>query len=101
MTYHLTVQTSYADQYRPVRQTSTDQLGRPVQTMCTEYHIYVNMYHVSAQGVEERMINVHIIIIIIIMHTKKKTKKPKNTSKLRNNHALCLRTLKCYATYKL
>ena len=27
--------------------------------MCTEYHIYVNMYDVSAQGVDERMINVH------------------------------------------
>ena len=27
--------------------------------MCIEYHIYVNMYHVSAQGVDERMINVH------------------------------------------
>ena len=25
---------------------------------CIEYHIYVNMYHVSAQGVDERMINV-------------------------------------------
>ena len=27
--------------------------------MCTEYHIQVNMYHVSVQGVDERMINVH------------------------------------------
>ena len=28
--------------------------------MCMEYHIYVNMYHVNAQGdVDERMINVH------------------------------------------
>ena len=27
--------------------------------MCTEYHIQVNMYHVSAQGVDERMTNVH------------------------------------------
>ena len=27
--------------------------------MCIEYHIQVNMYHVSAQGVDERMINVH------------------------------------------
>ena len=25
--------------------------------MCIEYHIQVNMYHVSAQGVDERMIN--------------------------------------------
>ena len=27
--------------------------------MCIEYHIWVNMYHVSAQGIDERMINVH------------------------------------------
>ena len=27
--------------------------------MCIEYHIQVNMYHVSDQGVDERMINVH------------------------------------------
>ena len=27
--------------------------------MCIEYHIQVNMYHVSTQGVDERMINVH------------------------------------------
>ena len=27
--------------------------------MCIEYHIYVNIYNVSAQGVNERMINVH------------------------------------------
>ena len=27
--------------------------------MCTEYHIQVNMYHVSAQGVDECMINVY------------------------------------------
>ena len=27
--------------------------------MCIGYHIWVNMYHVSAQGVDERMINVH------------------------------------------
>ena len=27
--------------------------------MSTEYHIQVNMYHVNAQGVDERMINVH------------------------------------------
>ena len=26
--------------------------------MCIEYHIQVNMYYVSAQGVDERMINV-------------------------------------------
>ena len=33
--------------------------GRTVPYMCIEYHIKVNMYHVSAQGVDERMINVH------------------------------------------
>ena len=27
--------------------------------VCIEYCIEVNMYHVSAQGVDERMINVH------------------------------------------
>ena len=27
--------------------------------MYIEYHIQVNMYHVNAQGVDERMINVH------------------------------------------
>ena len=33
--------------------------GRTMLYMCIEYHIYVNVYHVSAQGVDERMINVH------------------------------------------
>ena len=33
--------------------------GRTVLYICIEYHIYVNMYHVSAQGVDECMINVH------------------------------------------
>ena len=28
-------------------------------SVCIEYHILVNMYHVSAQKVDERMINVH------------------------------------------
>ena len=27
--------------------------------MCIESHIQVNVYHVSAQGVDERMMNVH------------------------------------------
>ena len=27
--------------------------------MCIEYCIYVNMYHVSVQGIDERMVNVH------------------------------------------
>ena len=34
--------------------------GGNVLYMCIEYHsIYVNMYHVSTQGIDERMINVH------------------------------------------
>ena len=33
--------------------------GRTMLYMCIEYHILVNMYHVRAQGVDERMINVH------------------------------------------
>ena len=33
--------------------------------MCTEYHIQVNMYYVSAQGVDERMINVHYYYYLI------------------------------------
>ena len=33
--------------------------GRTVLYMCIEYHIWVNMYNVSAQGADERMINVH------------------------------------------
>ena len=27
--------------------------------VCIEYHVWVNMYHVSTQGVDERVINVH------------------------------------------
>ena len=27
--------------------------------MCIEYHIGINMYDVSTQGIDERMINVH------------------------------------------
>ena len=33
--------------------------GRTMLYMCIEYQILVNMYHVSAQGVDERMKNVH------------------------------------------
>ena len=45
--------------------------GRTVLYMCIEYHIWVNMYYVSAQGDDERTINVHYYyyyyyIIIII-----------------------------------
>ncbi len=48
--------------------------GGTVLYVCIEYHIEVNMHHVSAQGVDERIINVHnyyhcilIISILIIM----------------------------------
>ena len=34
--------------------------GKTVLKMCMECHSYVNMYRVSAQGVGERMINVHL-----------------------------------------
>ena len=33
-------------------------LGGTVLYVCIEYHIWVIMYHVSAQGVDERMMNV-------------------------------------------
>ena len=33
--------------------------GRTVFYVCTKYCIWVNMYDVNAQGVDERMINVH------------------------------------------
>ena len=33
--------------------------GRTMLYMCIEYHIQVNMYHVSAQGFDECMINIH------------------------------------------
>ena len=33
--------------------------GRTMLYMCIEYHVWVNMCHVSVQGVDERMINVH------------------------------------------
>ena len=35
--------------------------------MCIEYCVSVNTYHVSAQDVDENMINVHYIIIIVII----------------------------------
>ena len=40
-------------------------LGGTVLYMCIEYHIQVNMYHASAQGVDERMINVHYYYVIV------------------------------------
>ena len=33
--------------------------GRTMLYMCIGYHIWVNMYHVSAQGSDERIVNVH------------------------------------------
>ena len=33
--------------------------GRTVLYVCIKYCTKVNMYHVSAQGVDERMLNVH------------------------------------------
>ena len=33
--------------------------GRTMLCVCTECHIWVDMYHVSAQGVDEHMISVH------------------------------------------
>ena len=33
--------------------------GRTVPYMCIGYFIYVNMYHVSAQSVDERVMKVH------------------------------------------
>ena len=39
--------------------TCVKKFGRTMLYMCIEYHILVNMYHVSAQGIDERMINVH------------------------------------------
>ena len=35
--------------------------------MCIEYHIYVNMYHASAQGVDECMITGHNFYLFIII----------------------------------
>ena len=51
--------------------------GGTVLYVCIEYHIEVNMYHVRAQGVDERIINAHnyyhfiYIIIMIIYKTRK------------------------------
>ena len=33
--------------------------------MCIEYHVQVNMYHVSTQGVDEHVINVHYYYYLI------------------------------------
>ena len=36
-------------------------------TRCIEYCIYVNMYHVSVQGIDEHMINVHYYYYNVVM----------------------------------
>ena len=38
--------------------------------MCREYHIQVNMYDVSAQGVDECMINVHYYYYLFILNVR-------------------------------
>ena len=50
--------------------------------MSIEYHIQVNMYHVSTQGVDEHMINVHYYLLVslfrmlaVILVSEKKTPK--------------------------
>ena len=40
--------------------------GRTMLNRCTEYHIEVNMYNVSVQGIDEHMTNVHYYYNIII-----------------------------------
>ena len=55
--------------------------GRTVLYVCIEDCIWANMYHVSAQGVHERMIKVHyyynnIIIIIIVSCTHSENRFP-------------------------
>ena len=45
--------------------------------LCIEYHIEVNMYHVRAQGVDERMINVHyyyVPVCVSVLHIYKPLK---------------------------
>ena len=39
-------------------------LGGTVLYVCIEYHIWVNRYHVSTQGIDERMINVHYYVYL-------------------------------------
>ena len=36
-----------------------NRFDKTVLYVCIEYCIWVNMYHVSTQGIDERMINVH------------------------------------------
>ena len=47
--------------------------------MCIEYHIQVNIYYVSAQGVDERMINVHYYYGILTDTLKKEGKQKEKT----------------------
>ena len=47
-----------------IHQIQVNCCGRTVLYMCIEYPFKVNMYHVSAQGVDERMINVHLLLLL-------------------------------------
>ena len=47
--------------------------------MCVEYHIQVNIYYVSAQGVDEGMINVHYYYGILTDTLKKEGKQKEKT----------------------
>ena len=53
--------------------------------MCIEYHIYVNMYHVSAQGVDERMLNV---LLISCTGTRCEPPTPKTLNRLAENETV-------------
>ena len=48
-----------------------NRVGMTMLYMCIEYHIYVNMHHMSAQGVDERMLNVHYykctLLLVLLM----------------------------------
>ena len=48
--------------------------GRTVLYVYTEYCIQVNMYHVSAQDVDERMINVHYYYYLLRLCPQKQNK---------------------------
>ena len=48
-----------AHKKRPHKTLRVHSFGRTMLYMCIECHIYVNMYHVSTQGIDEHMINVY------------------------------------------
>ena len=45
---------------------------RTVFYMCVEYCIYVNIYHVSVQGIDEHMINVHYYYYNVMLPVQSK-----------------------------